>query len=519
MSFSGKAFFLQNKPDSPLITATQLCNGLSQLFDGTYPKEQTDVRVKVADETDSALVFGEIESGEVEELSPAGTFVMKVRATDADKPQNHASEIVYTIIKQNPPDDLFYINRKNGSIYVKKPLLDREKCDRYILTIKGEDLNGPPERKTATSTVTINVLDVNDNSPTLEKHQYEGSIEENTQGVEVLKIKAEDLDLKGTDNWAAVFDIVRGNEAGYFSITTDPNTNEGILMLDKSVDYEDVKNIELGLAVRNRSPPFYRSVGAKYHLIKISVKNQREGPHFFPRVKVIPISEEGTSFNITEVIALYPAIDVDTGKAAENVSYAKNSDRDNWLTIDPETAEIKLNKIPDRESPHVVDGIYFAKILCIREDTPPKTATGTIAIQVEDFNDNCPILTSDNHTICTTENAVIVNADDKDSYQNGPPFKFEIILEGTEGKWRIEHLTNTSAILRAQQYLWPDVYEVKLMVKDQMGYACPEPQEVLVQVCTCEDEVVCGVHIGPTVIRILVRGPVLVLLRKCSMMI
>ena len=63
--------------------------------------------------------------------------------------------------------------------------------------------------------------------------QYSGSIKENTQGVEVMRIKAEDLDVKNTENWDAVFDIVKGNEAGYFSITTDPLTNEGILMLDK----------------------------------------------------------------------------------------------------------------------------------------------------------------------------------------------------------------------------------------------------------------------------------------------
>lgn len=63
--------------------------------------------------------------------------------------------------------------------------------------------------------------------------QYEGSIEENTEGVEVMRIKAEDLDLKGTENWEVLFDIVKGNEASYFSITTDPKTNEGILMLDK----------------------------------------------------------------------------------------------------------------------------------------------------------------------------------------------------------------------------------------------------------------------------------------------
>lgn len=59
-----------------------------------------------------------------------------------------------------------------------------------------------------------------------------GSVEENTQGLEVMRFKVEDPDTD-TDNRKAVFDIVKGNEANYFSVKTDPKTNEGILMLDK----------------------------------------------------------------------------------------------------------------------------------------------------------------------------------------------------------------------------------------------------------------------------------------------
>lgn len=46
-------------------------------------------------------------------------------------------------------------------------------------------------------------------------------------------------------------------------------------------------------------------------------------------------------------------------------SYAKAYDPDNWFTVDEETAEIKLNKQPDRESPFLVNGTYIAKILAI----------------------------------------------------------------------------------------------------------------------------------------------------------
>lgn len=73
-------------------------------------------------------------------------------------------------------------------------------------------------------------------------------------------------------------------------------------------------------------------------------------------------------------------------------------------------------------------------------DMPTKTATGTIAIQVEDFNDHCPTLTSNFQTICTTADSVIVSAKDEDSFPNGPPFDFAIVPEGTKGKWQVEHL-------------------------------------------------------------------------------
>ena len=73
-------------------------------------------------------------------------------------------------------------------------------------------------------------------------------------------------------------------------------------------------------------------------------------------------------------------------------------------------------------------------------DMPDKTATGTIAIQVEDFNDHCPTLTSKIQTMCTEQSSVVVNAVDEDVSPNGPPFRYDIIPEGTKGKWRVEHL-------------------------------------------------------------------------------
>ena len=72
-------------------------------------------------------------------------------------------------------------------------------------------------------------------------------------------------------------------------------------------------------------------------------------------------------------------------------------------------------------------------------DIPRKTATGTIAIQVEDFNDNCPTLTSTNQTVCFQDNVVYVTAVDGDAYPNGAPFEFKVV-SNTKEEWSVERL-------------------------------------------------------------------------------
>lgn len=84
--------------------------------------------------------------------------------------------------------------------------------------------------------------------------------------------------------------------------------------------------------------------------------------------------------------------------------------------------------------------------LC-KTDMPAQTATGTVAIQVEDFNDHCPTLTTETETMCTPLDSVIVAAKDEDSFPNGPPFDFSVVTERTEGKWKVEHLNGEKNVL------------------------------------------------------------------------
>lgn len=553
-------------------------SGIALFTDGSIAENDIGLRIKVKDQNDNAPVFGVMNPGAVDELSAVGTEVMRLNCFDADEPGNPNSQIKYEIVDQQPAGQSMFRVENNGRVVVANPNLDRETVDQYVLLVKASDLNGAPGGNAATGTVTIKINDVNDNVPTL-GGPYEASIEENTEKVEVMRLKVSDLDLKGTDNWEGDCYIASGNEAGYFSIHMDPKTNEAVLMLDKAVDYEDVKDLNLGIGVANKAP-FHPSVsggsqgatisfggsgggagsgaaggagamggasgsgggtgasswsssGVPLYNVNIKVKNQPEGPKFFPGTKAIPISE-GKAFDSTEIIARYPAIDTDTGKEATNVKYIKSSDPDNWLTIDEKTGAIRMNKAPDRESKYLVNGTYYAKVLSITQDLPSKTATGTIAIQVEDFNDHCPTLISNVQTLCTDKDAVLVTAKDEDAPPNGAPFDFNIVSEGTAGKWTVEYMNDTTAIFRTHEKLWPGPHELMVEVTDQQGLKCPEPQKLQVDVCTCKNQGGCdrtatgdakkGSRLGPAGIGLLLLGllallliPLLLLLCTCGM--
>lgn len=89
--------------------------------------------------------------------------------------------------------DLFGIFPNSGWIYLRSTL-DRETRDRYELTVLASD-NGTPSA-TATTRVTVNVLDSNDNDPEFLKDSYEFKVEENMRrGAVVGTIQAKDADL------------------------------------------------------------------------------------------------------------------------------------------------------------------------------------------------------------------------------------------------------------------------------------------------------------------------------------
>ncbi|KAL2082875.1 hypothetical protein ACEWY4_020648 [Coilia grayii] len=170
---------------------------LTVLADDGGPKRgSTVVSITILDENDNSPQFDITShvSVDVPEDTPIGHRVALVLARDIDAGNNGL--VNFTLVAGNM-QDVFRIVTTNltyGEIFLNAPL-DRESVDRYLLKVRALD-NGTPRRFTDHS-VTINVLDVNDNVPVVQSPRgYNVSVNENVGGgTSVLRVVATDRDI------------------------------------------------------------------------------------------------------------------------------------------------------------------------------------------------------------------------------------------------------------------------------------------------------------------------------------
>ncbi|XP_006835191.1 PREDICTED: desmoglein-3 [Chrysochloris asiatica] len=490
--------------------------------------------VKILDVNDNSPVFSQsVFMGEIEENSASNSLVMILNATDADEPNHLNSKIAFKIISQEPADQpMFLLGRNTGELRTLTNSLDREQTSSYHLIVSGADNDG---RGLSTQCETrIKVIDVNDNFPMFKESQYSAHIEENTLSSELLRFQVIDLDEEFTDNWLAEYFFTSGNDGNWFEIQTDPRTNEGILKVIKALDYEQLQSVQFSIAVKNKAA-FHQSISSQYRVqstpVTIQVVNVREGLIFRPASKKFIVQKGISSKNlINYVLGTYQAIDEDTGKAASSVKYLMGRNNGGLLIVDSKTAEIKFIKNIDRDSTFIVNNTITAEILAIDENTG-KTSTGTVYVEVPDFNVNCPTVVLEKQVICSSKPSVVVSARVLNSDKYTGPYTFSLEEQPLKlpAVWSITTVNATSALLRAQQQISPGVYTVFLTVRDRQNRWCNTPESLTLEVCECDNRDVCGtydpskdpgptygkrssVKLGPAAIGLIFLGLLLLLL-------
>ncbi|XP_014636791.1 PREDICTED: desmocollin-2 isoform X2 [Ceratotherium simum simum] len=466
--------------------------------DGYTPELPLPLVIKIEDENDNYPIFTEkTYIFKVAENSRVGSTVGQVCATDKDEPDTMHTRLKYSILAQLPASPtLFSMHPTTGVITTSSSQLDRELIDKYQLKIKVQDMDGQYFGLQTTSTCIIHIEDVNDNLPTFTRTSYVTSVEENTINVEILRVTVEDKDLINTANWRANYTILKGNENGNFKIVTDPKTNEGILCVVKSLNYEERQQVNLQIGVTNEAP-YSREVSSRSAMstaaVTVNVKNQDEGPECSPALQTVRIKE---NVPVRTTSNGYKAYDPETSSSS-GIRYKKLKDPKEWITVDENSGSITIIKSLDREAENIKNGIYNVTVLAT--DEVGRTCTGTLGIILEDVNDNGPSIPKETVIICkTVMSSTEIVAVDPDEPINGPPFDFSLDSASdsdVQRTWRLTKINGTAARLSYQNDPPFGSYIVPIKVTDRLGQSLVTPLKVIL--CDCVTENDCTSRISP----------------------
>ncbi|XP_023681027.1 cadherin-20 [Paramormyrops kingsleyae] len=148
----------------------------------------TIVHISVEDVDEPPLFDAPAYFVEVPEDAEVGTALKMAYARDPDAANN---SIRYSIEKTSDPGKYFYIDITSGALMTVRPL-DREEVAWHNVTLLAMEMNNPSQ--IGSVSVTVKVLDVNDNPPQLAQY-YEAFVCENAKAGQLVQtVTAVDLD-------------------------------------------------------------------------------------------------------------------------------------------------------------------------------------------------------------------------------------------------------------------------------------------------------------------------------------
>ena len=183
---------------------------------------------------------------------PIGYTVLKITSTDADIGENAVA--TYTLTSD--PVDVFALDSKSGAVTVIG-VLDYETKREYILRVQADD--GAYRAETS---ITIDILDTNDNAPIFGQPSYEFDLVEAIEvGAVVGQVSASDIDADGANS--ELFYTWRV-PSGLLMV----NTDTGLVTTLQEVTYQESENVFLiqAVATDRGNPPLSSEVMVRIHM-------------------------------------------------------------------------------------------------------------------------------------------------------------------------------------------------------------------------------------------------------------
>uniref|UniRef100_A0A8B9U227 Cadherin EGF LAG seven-pass G-type receptor 2 n=1 Tax=Anas zonorhyncha TaxID=75864 RepID=A0A8B9U227_9AVES len=426
------------------------------------------VTVQVLDVNDNAPIFVSTPfQATVLENVPVGYSVIHVQAIDADSGDN--ARLVYTLLETGAGFP-FAINNSTGWIVVASEL-DREAVDFYSFGVEAQDQGSPPMASSASVSVTI--LDVNDNSPEFTQREYGARLNEDAAvGTSVLTVSAVDRDA----NSVITYQISSGNTRNRFSITSQ--SGGGLISLALPLDYKLERQYLLTIAASDGTRQDTAQV-----VVNVTDANTHR-PVFQSSHYTVNVNEDRP---VGTTVVVISATDEDTGENAR-ITYLME-DSIPQFRIAPDTGAVTTQMELDYE-----DQVSYTLAITARDNgIPQKSDTTYLEILVSDVNDNAPQFLRDSYQGSIYEDVpaftsvLQVSATDRDSGLNGRVFYTFQGGDDGDGDFIIE---STSGIVRTLRRLDREnvpLYALRAYAVDKGVPARRTPVEIQVTVLDVND--------------------------------
>ena len=362
----------------------------------------THVTIDILDDNDNAPYCTQNRYNELlSESTLPGTFILRIRATDADEGANAKMRFYLT----GEASEFFTLDATSGQLKTFKAL-DRETRPSYTLTAHVQDRERPQWE--CTSQVVINLVDVNDNAPIFSQDWYPFAIPEDAELRTIVgKVHAVDNDL-GINRKVRYGLLLPG---GHFAIDAE----SGILTVAKGLDREALPAHNVTItAVDLGTPQLSSSVVATINLIDVN----DNPPQFTRKLYSASVAESSPiGFEVLRVLAT----SLDIGINAEIKYSIVGGNEHRHFAIDPLSGVISLAEPLDFERTKE----FYLTIQALDGGVPPLSNHAAVNITVTDSNDNSPVFTQSSYSASIREDAAIgepvirINAVDLDGGDNG----------------------------------------------------------------------------------------------------
>ncbi|NXV11750.1 CAD23 protein, partial [Cepphus grylle] len=383
-------------------------------------------------------------------LTPSLRSPHQVVAIDLDEGPN--GQVTYRMQVGMPRMD-FLINSTSGLV-TSTAVLDRERIAEYYLRVVASDAGVPS--KSSTSTLTVKVLDVNDESPTFFPAIYNVSLPENVaRDFKVVRLNCTDADV-GLNAELSYF-ITGGNQDGKFSV----GFRDGVVRTVVSLDRETVASYTLILEAIDNGPTGNRRTGtATVYVTVLDVNDNR--PIFLQSSYEVSVPED-----IPAASSIVKATDADEGINGRVWYRIVKGNEHNHFRINPSTGLVMRGvRHLDREqnSSHVLEVEAY--------NTEQGPMRSSVIVYVEDVNDEVPVFTQRQYnrlglreTAGIGTSVAVVRATDRDT-GNGGLVNYKI-LSGAEGKFEIDESTGLITTIDYLDYETKTSYLMNVSATDQ----------------------------------------------------